>query len=143
MNRQPCRILLVSDAPALNAIVREVVDRVLHCELVAECHLGQEGTRLLTQHRPNLILLHAPLPDKPAQVFIHKTKAICADARIILITDRPEMSGFVMAQRKGADGYISCRLLHLELPLVLGRYHELAPQWGHRFSPWKEHYGMA
>jgi DNA-binding response OmpR family regulator len=98
---------------------------------------------MLPLHHPDLVLLHSPLPDKTAQVFIHKAKAICAAVRIIVISDRPEMTGYVMAQRKGADGYISCRLLRTELPLVLGRYHELAPQWGHRFSPWKEHYGMA
>lgn len=143
MNKPLCRVLLVSDTPEVNQIVREALGRDHHFDLVAECHQGQEGTRMLPLHHPDLVLLNAPLPDKTAQVFIHKAKAICAAARIILISGRPEMTGYVMAQRKGADGHISRRLLQNELPLVLGRYHELAPQWGHRFSPWKEHYGMA
>lgn len=143
MNKPLCRVLLVSDTPEVNHIVRETLGRYRQFDLVAECHQGQDGTRLIPVHHPDLVLLHSPLPDKTPQVFIHKAKALSATLRIILISGRSEMNGYVLAQRKGADGYISRRLLQSELPLVLGRYHELAPQWGQRFSPWKEHYGMA
>lgn len=138
-----CRVLLVSNDPEVNGIVHDVIRRDRHFNLVAECHQGLEGTRLLSLRHPELVLLNSPLPDKSAETFIKKARTLLPSARIILVSGRSEMHGFAMAHRKGADGYISSRLLGRELPLVLARYHELLPEWGRRFSPWKEQYGMA
>lgn len=143
MYRQRFRILLVSNNSSVTDVVRATVEDLPNFELVGECLFGREGTHLLPLLSPQLVLLNSPLPDKAATTFIHKAKAVIPTLRVILIANRPEMIGYATARRKAADGFISFRLLKFELPLVLKRFHELVPTWGHRFSPWKEEYGMA
>lgn len=143
VHQPACRVLLVCGVPDIREVAHSAVAANAGFELVAECSLGREGAELVGRLHPDLILLYAPLPDKSPQDFIEEVRALGDSSRIILISTRPEMIGYGMARRDGADGYISGRLLDRELPLVLAHYHDLSPQWGQRFSPWKEGYGLA
>lgn len=107
------------------------------------CGGGASFLKLLPERLPELVFLVAPLPDRVASHVIREAKQLNPTSRIIIVADWTELAGFARAQQKGADGFISARLLSAELPLVLARYPEFAANWGRQFSPWKAGYGMA
>lgn len=92
---------------------------------------------------PALAFVVAPLPDRIVSHVIQEVRQLSPSSRIIIVADWTELAGFARAQQKGADGFISARLLSAELPLLLARYPEFSRNWGRQFSPWKAGYGMA
>jgi len=107
------------------------------------CRNGVAGLQAIASQLPDLMLIVAPLPDRQLSHVIKEAKRKHGKMRMIVIADWAEFAGFSRAKHKGADGFISARLLSKELPSVLAQYPHLLAEWGTRFSPWKTGYGMA
>lgn len=147
MNKQPNKhaqnVLIVSSRSHKAA---KIAANLAQCKLffsVQICGNGVEFLKTLPGTAPELVFIVAPLPDRIVSHVIREAKQLSPSTRIIIVADWTELAGFARAQQKGADGFISARLLSVELPFVLERYPEFSQNWGKQFSPWKARYGMA
>lgn len=147
MNKQAIKrsrtALIVSSRPTKAAKIALCVTQSRIFQSVQICDNGVELLRMLPGSMVDLAFVVAPLPDRTVSHVIREARQLSPTTRIIIIADWTEFAGFARAHQKGADGFISVRLLSAELPLVLERYPELAKNWGRQFSPWKAGYGMA
>ena len=107
------------------------------------CSSGVSGLQVIAAERPDLVLVVAPPPDRMLSHVIKEARKRHAGVRVVVVANWTEFAGAARASHKRADGFISTRLLHRELPLVLAQFPVLAAHWGDRFSPWKGGYGMA
>jgi DNA-binding NarL/FixJ family response regulator len=101
------------------------------------------GLQAIAAERPDLVLVVAPLPDRMLRHVLAEARKRHAGIRIVVVANWTEFAGHARASQKRADGFISTRLLHRELPLVLAQFPLLAEHWGARFSPWKVSHGLA
>lgn len=147
MNKQPSKrtgnSIVVSSRSTKAAKIAACLTQSHSFKSIEICSSGISFLKLLPERLPEVVFLVAPLPDRVASHVIREAKQISPATRIIIVADWTELAGFARAQQKGADGFISARLLSAELPLVLARYPEFAANWGRQFSPWKAGYGMA
>lgn len=135
--------LIVSSRPTKAGKIAACLASCRLFQTVAHCESGVAFLKHLVINSPDLVFIVAPLPDRVISHVIREAKQQCPTTRIIIVADWTELAGFARAQHKGADGFISSRLLSAELPLVMDRYPELVKNWGRQFSPWKAGYGMA
>lgn len=137
------KAVVVSSRPTKAA---KITASLTHCKTflsVQNFGSGMEFLRMLPGTAPTLAFVVAPLPDRIVSHVIQEVRQLSPSTRIIIVADWTELAGFARAQQKGADGFISARLLSAELPLLLARYPEFSRNWGRQFSPWKAGYGMA
>lgn len=142
-NNRAENVVVVSSRPTKAA---KITASLAHCKTflsIQNCGSGVAFLKILSGTAPELVFIVAPLPDRIVSHVIREARQLSPSSRIIIVADWTEFAGFARAQQKGADGFISTRLLSAELPLVLERYPDLAKTWGRQFSPWKAGYGMA
>jgi len=141
--QQLVKVLIISMGMALSENIIECLGQFEAFAVLDICRNGVTGLKAIASQLPELVFVVAPLPDRMLGHVIKEAKRKHPGMRMILVANWTEFAGFARANQKGADGFISARLLSRELPLVLAQYPHLAATWGRRFSPWKAGYGMA
>lgn len=141
--QQLFRVLIIGTGMPLAGAIAACLGPFDEFSVLAICPNGVTGLKAIAAELPDLVFITAPLPDRMLGHVIKEAKKKHPRMRLILVADWAEYAGFARANQKGADGFISARLLGRELPLVLAQYPGLAATWGTRFSPWKAGYGMA
>jgi DNA-binding NarL/FixJ family response regulator len=137
------RTVIISSDRAMSENIRGCLQTFENFSLLADCGNGMTGAKAIASLLPDLVFVVAPLPDRVLGHLIKDTKRKYPAIRIVVVANWTEFAGFARANHKGADGFVSTRLLIQELPLILAQYPQLAETWGARFSPWKTGYGMA
>jgi DNA-binding NarL/FixJ family response regulator len=137
------KVLIISTSMALAENILECLGQFEAFTVLEICRNGVTGLKAIASQLPELVFIVAPLPDRMLGHVIKEAKKKHPGMRMVLVADWTEFAGFARANQKGADGFISARLLSRELPLVLAQYPQLAATWGKCFSPWKAGYGMA
>jgi DNA-binding NarL/FixJ family response regulator len=139
----PFRTLIISSDTAMRQSIHGCLQTFKDFSLLADCCNGMTGLKAIANLQPDLVFVVAPLPDRVLGHLIKDAKRKHPAIRIVVVANWTEFAGFARANHKGADGFVSERLLSRELPLILAQYPQLAATWGTRFSPWKTGYGMA
>ena len=101
------RILLVDDHDLLRAGVRAILEKDPTFQIVGETGDGQEAIRLVTQLRPDVVLMDVNLPGGLGG--LDATETIVKDnpdAKVIVLTQYENLEYIRRALRIGARGYL-------------------------------------
>lgn len=101
---QPTRILIIEDEAQMRKFIRASL--MSHGYYVLEAETATEGTRMLTGHKPDVILLDLGLPDGDG---IELTRQIREWTRtpVIVLSARGKEDDKVAALDAGADDYLT------------------------------------
>ncbi len=102
------RILVIEDHEDNRRIVRDLLTRVGHYELL-EATTGEEGIALAERERPDLILMDVQLPGVDGYEATRRIKANPALTRIpiIAVTSYALSGDEARAQAAGCDDYVA------------------------------------
>jgi two-component system, cell cycle response regulator DivK len=99
-------ILVIEDIEANFILVNKLLRAHGHDVLWAEN--GETGLEMVTEHRPDLILLDLGLPDIDGQTLVRyiRKEPELKSIPIIVVTAWPEETAKMMVEAYGCDGYI-------------------------------------
>ncbi|WP_296657403.1 response regulator transcription factor [Paraburkholderia sp.] len=105
MDQKMKRIVVIDDQP----IVLKTLVNVLKAEyeLVGECGDGEEGLRIVQTLKPDLTILDLELPKLDGLSLIRTIRASQPDARILVLSAKPELVMANHTRIAGASGYVS------------------------------------
>src|SRR5689334_14689383 len=102
----PIRVLIADDHALVRAGIRALVEKIEGIVVVAEAGKGSEALELVTQLRPNLILLDITMPDGSGfEVLDHLTTNF-PEIRVIVLTVHEAGEYAIRALREGAAGFL-------------------------------------
>jgi DNA-binding NarL/FixJ family response regulator len=108
-------VVLVDD----HALFREGVAELLASEttfhVVAQGSTSAEALALVTEHRPDVVLVDVEMPGPGARVTVGRLRQECPDTRVIVLTmhDKPELVSELLDQ--GASAFLVKAITRLEL----------------------------
>ena len=100
------RVVVVDDHPVVRAGMRLILDAADNIVVVGEGGSGADALRLVTQHRPDVLVLDVNLPDLNGLEVTQRLRDRGATAAILILTvqdDQPTVFGLLEA---GASGYV-------------------------------------
>jgi two-component system, NarL family, response regulator, fimbrial Z protein, FimZ len=105
MDQKMKRVVVIDDHP----IVLKMLANVLNTgyELVGECGDGEEGLRLVQELQPDLVILDLELPKLDGLSVIRGIRARQPDARILVLSAKPELVMANHTRVAGANGYVN------------------------------------
>jgi len=83
-------ILIIEDEETLANILRDFLEQ--HKLSATIAHTGAEALKLLSQTRPDLIILDATLPDMAADKLLTAIQQKAADLPLIVLTSTPDIT---------------------------------------------------
>ena len=100
-------ILIVDDYPEVRNVIRAGLEQEqfeFH-----EASNGDEGLRLATELRPDLVLLDVMMPGMDGYEVCRRLKAdqATADIRVIIMTATGKADGAMIAEHAGADAFLA------------------------------------
>lgn len=98
------QILLIDDDPSLHRLLGQFLEDVQH--QVFHAQSGQEGLRLLFDHRPDLILLDVMMPKMDGWETCRRIREL-TQVPIIFLTAKDDEPDRLQGFRLGADDYVS------------------------------------
>lgn len=99
------RILLIDDHALFRSGLRELLQR-RGIEVVAAVGAGDEGCRLATQLRPDVVLLDLRMPGMDGLSAIHELRRAGFPSPVVMLTTSHEERDLVESLRSGAQGYL-------------------------------------
>ena len=109
------RILLADDHWFVRAGVRAVLEDMKEVQVVAEATDGQEALHLISELRPDLVLLDVAMPVMDGFEVLQRTVKEFPDVRVIILSVNETEEYANHALGNGARGYLSKTAAHTEL----------------------------
>lgn len=97
------RVLVVDDEPRLRLLVRKALEREF---AVVEAANGREALRALYEHRPDLVVLDALMPEMDGWETLGRIREL-VEIPIIMLTGLGDDASLVRALDGGADEYVT------------------------------------
>jgi len=116
---QPLRILLVDDHPILRAGLRSLLSAQADFEVVAEAESAEAALSLVSEVRPDLILLDFSLPGMNGADAARRIKQDLPLARLLAVSAHDEFAIVRSLLEAGADGYLLKRSACEQLVLAI------------------------
>ncbi len=100
-------ILIVDDYPEVRNVIRAGLEQEQF--EFREASNGDEGLRLATELRPDLVLLDVMMPGMDGYEVCRRLKAdqATADIRVIIMTATGKADGAMIAEHAGADAFLA------------------------------------
>lgn len=124
----PIRILIADDHALVRAGIRALVEKIERVTVVAEAGKGSEAKDLITQLKPDLVLLDITMPDGNGfDVLLHIQENF-PQIRVIVLTVHEAGEYAIRALREGASGFLPKSAASTELEQAIhtviegGRY---------------------
>jgi len=119
MNRPPTSVFIVED----HTIVREGLRALLSLDpalaIVGETDNGHEAIRLVSQHKPSLVLMDLSMPDMNGMEATREIKKRHPEVRIIVLTVHKTEEYIRATLQAGANGYVLKDATHAELKMAI------------------------
>lgn len=99
-------VLIADDHPLLRQALRSVLEKQADFRVVAEAADGEEAVRLVTQLRPNVVIMDIAMPVMNGLEATKAIKASCPQTAVLVLTvhnDSEHILGIIDA---GAAGYL-------------------------------------
>jgi two-component system KDP operon response regulator KdpE len=105
MSAAPLRVLVIDDEPAIRKLLR--VGLSAHGYQIMEASSGKMALELLSEQRPDLIVLDLGLPDMQGHELLRTMRARNDSVPIVVLSSRDDEAGKVQALDSGADDYVT------------------------------------
>lgn len=102
----PTRVLLVDDHALVRAGIRALLQGKDGIQVVAETGQGHAALRLISELRPNLILLDLTMPDINGFEILEQVTERFQETRVIILSVHATPEYAIRALRAGAAGYV-------------------------------------
>lgn len=102
----PYRIILADDHAMLRHGLKRILSESPELEVIGEAGDGLELLNLVKQSKPHLIILDISMPNLRGIEAVHEIKAVCPDAKILILTMHKDSEYLRQAIAAGADGYL-------------------------------------
>ncbi|UHD15424.1 two-component system response regulator NarL [Thiocapsa bogorovii] len=99
-------VVIIDDHPLFRKGVSDLIAMAPELILVGEAGDGEEGVRVATQLRPDLILLDLNMKGMNGLQTLERLRCADLDARVVMLTVSDNEEDVVAALRAGADGYL-------------------------------------
>lgn len=99
-------VVIIDDHPLFRKGVSDLIAMAPELILVGEAGDGEEGVRVATQCRPDLILLDLNMKGMNGIQTLERLRRADLDARVVMLTVSDSEEDVVAALRAGADGYL-------------------------------------
>lgn len=100
------RVLLVDDHPITRQGVKALVNQQLNLEVCGEADSAPQALQMVTEFRPNLIILDISLPQTNGIELTKQIKALVPEVPILVVSMHDEALYAERAVRAGAMGYV-------------------------------------
>ena len=113
------RVLVSAEHALIRAGLRALVERIAEVNVIAEAEGHGESLRLISELKPEIVLLDISIPSVGALESLKEIVAKCPGARVIVLTLQESEEYAVQAFRSGATGYIPKSAASTELELAI------------------------
>jgi DNA-binding NarL/FixJ family response regulator len=100
------RILLIDDHPIMRHGLAQLIQAESDLEVCGEAGNGAEGMRMITEKKPDLVIVDLTLPDKHGLELIKDIQAMHPDTLTLVLSMHDEALYAERALRAGARGYV-------------------------------------
>ena len=115
------RTLIVDDVPDLRRLIRIALERAGMFEVVDEAGDGAQGLELASRHDPELVILDVSMPVRDGMEILPELRAMCPNAKIVMLSGLEQARLGDMARALGADYYLEKGITPRQLVDVLLR----------------------
>ena len=123
MSSEPIRVLVVDD----HAVVREGIRHILEGEpgfvVVGEAGNGVDALRLVTERRPDVVVLDVSMPGESGLRVAPKLREAAPDTRVLIMSMHDNAEYVREGVRAGASGYLLKDSAAAELRLAVRAVH--------------------
>jgi DNA-binding NarL/FixJ family response regulator len=109
------RIVIVDDHPVFRRGVRAMLEGNTDLVVVGEAGTGAEAIRLVSDTRPDVVIMDLILPDMSGLQATEQIRADVPEAHVLVLTSHAESDALVPALKAGAIGYVLKSETRLEL----------------------------
>jgi DNA-binding NarL/FixJ family response regulator len=102
----PIRTLIADDHALVRAGIRALVEKIQGVTVVAEAGKGSEALKLITELRPDLVLLDLTMPDGSGFDVLQHVSKTFPETRVIVLTVHEAGEYAIRALREGAAGFL-------------------------------------
>jgi DNA-binding NarL/FixJ family response regulator len=99
-------VLLVDDHPMLRKIVRLSCDELPNLEVVGEAADGTAALALVTETRPDVVVLDLGLPGMSGLEVARHIKSEAPETKILILSGRIDQESLLDSMRAEVDGYL-------------------------------------
>jgi len=100
------RVLLVDDHELVRAGLRTLLSTDPQIKLLGEAATGAQAIAMAREHRPDVVLLDAHLPDLSGPEVCRRLRAVVPDAVVAILTTFTDYELVRDCVRAGAQGYL-------------------------------------
>lgn len=100
------KIILIEDHPLFREGIKTILCRSSRYEVVGEAGTGREGIRMVSELKPELVLLDLSLPDRRGLSLIDDIIKSSPQTGILIISMHSKIDHIVKSFQSGAMGYI-------------------------------------
>ncbi|GER86779.1 DNA-binding response regulator [Dictyobacter vulcani] len=101
------RVLIVDDHSLMRRAVREVIEKEVDMQVVAEACNGQEAELQAMETQPDVVLMDVDMPDCTGFEATERVLACSPNSRVVIFTSAHQEQLLFQAIQKGAMGYIT------------------------------------
>jgi len=102
----PTSVLLADDHPLFREALRELIETDRGFQVVGQANDGREAIRMVTEMRPDLLLLDLLMPGKSGLETLEDLASMSAPTRTLLLAAEVADSDIVDALQRGARGVV-------------------------------------
>lgn len=113
------RVVLADDHSLVRAGLRSLIQELPGHEVVAEAEDGERAVELVTEHRPDLLVLDINMPRLDGLHALPLVKRAVPATRVLVVSMYDGADFVMQALRAGADGYLLKDAAATELMLAL------------------------
>ena len=116
---KPIRVLIADDHALVRAGIRALAERIEGIEVIGETGNGRDALRLITELRPQIVLLDLTMPELNGFDVLEGTCHEFPDVRVIVLTVHEAEEYAMRALKLGAAGYLPKSAASTELELAI------------------------
>ncbi len=109
------RILLVDDHALLRAGLRALLEAEAGFQVVGEAGTGEEGVRLASQTRPDVVVMDLSMPGMGGLEAVRQIAALNQGMRVLVLTMHGEEEHLLPVLEAGGSGYVTKKSADEEL----------------------------
>jgi DNA-binding NarL/FixJ family response regulator len=119
MPTKPYRIAIVEDHRILRDGLRLLISSSANLEVVGEAGDGKEAIQMVSEVKPDLVLMDLSMPRMDGLDAISEIKSVSPETKLLILTVHKAEEYLFAALKEGADGYLLKDATSTELTLAI------------------------